>query len=134
METWIDNVVPEEKRKMLKELCPTRWVERHEAFKVFSDLFLTTFSCLEAIAYSPSTDWNRETHSDAQSLLLAMSQFSFIVVSQKVLCYTKGLSIKLQGRYIYVVRAHKTTIKGVRSRVDDFHSQVYQQVLMLSQC
>ena len=71
-----------------------------------------------------------------------MSQFPFmvaLVVSQEVLAYTKGLSVKLQGRYVDVVRAHrdielvKTTIKGVRSRVDDFHSQVYRQVLMLSQ-
>ena len=36
------------------------------------------------------------------SLLLAMSQFLFIVVfvlTQKILAYTKGLSVKLQGRY-----------------------------------
>ena len=71
-----------------------------------------------------------------------MSQFSFIValvLTQKVLAYTKGLSVKLQGRYVDVVRAHrdiervKTTIRGVRSRVDSFHDQVYQQVHMLSQ-
>ena len=62
-----------------------------------------------------------------------------LVVSQEILAYTKGLSVKLQGRYVDVVQAHrdielvKTTIKGVPSRVDDFHSQVYQQVLVLSQ-
>ena len=142
LEKWIDSVLPEENRKKLKELCQTRWVERHEAFEVFSDLFLPTFCCLEAIVYSAPSDWNRETRSDAQSLLLAMSQFPFmvaLVLSQKVLAYTKGLSIKLQGRYIDVVRAHqdiesvRTTIRDVRSRVDDFHSQVYQEVLMLSQ-
>ena len=78
----------------------------------------------------------------SQSLLLAMSQFSFmvaLVLSQKILAYTKGLSVKLQGRYVDVVRAHrdiesvKAVISGVRSRVDDFHSQVYEQVLTLSQ-
>ena len=141
LEQWIDNVLPEENRRKLKELCRTRWVKLHEAFDVFSDLFLPTFCCLEAIVYSPPSDWNRETRSDAQSLL-AMSQFPFMVVlvlSQKVLAYTKGLSIKLQGRYIDVVRAHRdiesvrTTIKNVRSRVEDFHSEVYQEVLMLSQ-
>ena len=63
-------MLPEENRKKLKELCQTQWVERHEAFEVFSDLFLPTFC---------SSDWNRETCSDAQSLLLAMSQFSFVV-------------------------------------------------------
>ena len=71
-----------------------------------------------AIVQSPPTAWNRETRSDAHSFLLAMSQFSFIVAliySQKVLGYTKGLSVKLQGR---VVRAYrdiesiKTTVKG----------------------
>ena len=56
-----------------------------------------------------------------------------------MLAYTKGFSVKLQGRYVDVVRAHqdiesvKKTLKGVRSRVDDFHDQVYEQVLMLSQ-
>ena len=56
LEQWIDNVLPEENRK-LKELCLTRWVERDEA--LFSDLFLPTFCCLEAIVYSASLDWNR---------------------------------------------------------------------------
>lgn len=94
-------------------------------------LILPTFCCLEAIVYSPPSDWKRETRSDAQSLLLAMSQFPFVValvLSQEVLANTKGLSVKLQGRYVDVVQAHrdiehvKTTIKSVRSRVDDFHS------------
>lgn len=70
-----------------------------------------------------------------------MSQFPFIValvLSQKVLAYTKGLSVKLQGRYVDVVRAHddiesvKATLTGVRSRVDDFHTNTYQQALVLS--
>ena len=125
LEDWIDNVLPGEKRKKLKELYRTRWVERHGALEVFSDLFLPTFCCLEAIANSISSDWNRETRSDAQSLLLAMSQISFLValvLSHKILAYTKGHSVKLQGRYVDVVRAHqdiecvKTAITSVRSR------------------
>ena len=30
------------KRKKLKELCQTRWVERNDAFKAFSELFEST--------------------------------------------------------------------------------------------
>lgn len=143
MEKWIDSVLPDENRKKIKELCRTRWVERHEAFEVFSDLFLPTYCCLEAIFYESSpSDWNRETRSEAQSLLLAMSQFSFVValvLSQKILAYTKGLSIKLQGRYVDVVRAHrdiqsvKTTLKNVRYQIDHFHNQVYQEAISLGQ-
>ena len=40
LERWIDSIMPPaEKRRKLKELCRTRWVERHEAFEVFTDLF-----------------------------------------------------------------------------------------------
>ena len=76
LETWIDKIFPDERRKKLKEMCRTRWVERHEAFTVFFDLFLPLVSCLEAIVLSPAEEWNRDTRSDAQSLRLALSQFS----------------------------------------------------------
>lgn len=125
LEEWIDNVLPDESRKKLKELCRTRWVERHEAFEVFLDLFLPTFSCLEAIIAHSTSDWNRETRADAQSLLLALSQFPFmvaLVLSQKILAYTEGLSVKLQGRYVDVVRAYQ-----------DIESVMYQDVLTLSE-
>ena len=80
LEEWMENVLPEdENRRKLKELCRTRWVERHEALQVFNDLFFPIFYCLEAISHSEATDWNRETRSDEQSFLLAISQFPFIV-------------------------------------------------------
>ena len=66
LEKWIDSVLPEEeRRKKLKEMCRTRWIERHEAFEVFIDLFLPTVSCLKDIVHAPVADWNRETRSDA---------------------------------------------------------------------
>ena len=125
--------------KKLK-LCRTRWVECHKALRSF----LICSCCLEAIVYCTPSDWNRETHSDAQSLLLSMSQFSFmvaLVLSQKSLLTQKGSvwSCKGDGQYVDVVWAHKdiesvkAVISGVRSRVDDFHLQVSQEVLTLSQ-
>lgn len=49
-----------EKRKKLKELCNTRWVERHDAFEVFVNLYKPLVNCLETIALEMS-NWNRET-------------------------------------------------------------------------
>ncbi len=141
LERWIDDVLPGEKRHKLKELCRTRWVERHEAFEIFLDLFLPTVSCLEEIAQAPGTAWNRETRHDAQSFLVAISQFTFIValvLTQKVLAYTKALSVKLQGRYVDVAYAHreiqgvKDTLKRARSRVDNFHDLVYKEALEIA--
>jgi len=49
LEKWIEDVLAGEKRKKLKEMCRTRWVECHDAFEMFCDLFLC---CFESIAGS----------------------------------------------------------------------------------
>ena len=36
--------------------------------------------CMEEIASSHASEWNRESRSDANSFLLAISQFSFVVL------------------------------------------------------
>ena len=100
---------------------------------VFFYLFLPLVGCLEAIVLSPAEEWNRDIRSDAQSLHLALSHFSFIVtlvVTQSVLAYTKGLSVKLQYAYMDVARAHreietvKATLEEARSNVDTYHARV----------
>ena len=60
-----------------------------------------------------------------------------LVITKKILAYTKGLSIKLQGRYIDAVRAHsdiesvKSTLSRCRSQVDDFHKRLYEEAVQL---
>ena len=94
------------------------------------------------MALGRPAEWNRDTWSDAHSLFLAVSQFSFVValvLTQKVLGYTKGLSIKLQGRYVDVASAHKdiksvkNIVKQKRSEVDSFHAEMYKDALTLSE-
>ena len=79
-------------------------------------------------------EWNRDSRSDAQSFLLALSQFPFIVglhITQAVLGYTKGLSINLQGKYVDVAHAHhdieqvKSTLLNARRNVELFHKSIY---------
>ena len=103
LEKWIESIYDGERRKKLKEMCHTRWIERHEAFQLFSDLFLAVVSCIESMAKSSPTEWNRESISDARNHLVSLSQFSFIVAletTHTVLSYTRGLSVKLQGSYV----------------------------------
>ena len=115
-------------------MCRTRWSEHHEDFELFSDLFMPIISCLEAISQSTSLEWNRDSRSAAQVFLLVMSQFPFIVglhITQAVLGYTKGLSIKLQGKYVDVARAHrdieqvKSSLLNARRNVESFHKSIY---------
>ena len=60
LEKWINDILPGEKRHKLKEMCRTRWVERHDAFEIFIDLFISTVSCLEEISHASGEAWNRE--------------------------------------------------------------------------
>ena len=79
-------------------------------------------------------EWNRDSRSDAQSFLLALSQLPFIVglhITQEVLGYTKGLSIQLQGKYVDVAHAYrdieqvKSTLLNARRNVESFHKSTY---------
>ena len=139
LEEFIGKHLQGEKRRKLLSVCKTRWVERHEAFEVFIDLYKVIVSCLEAI--KDSTDWNRESRNDAQSYFLSLSSFSLIValvVTKEVLGYTKGLSVKLQGRYVDIVKAHKDvnlvldTLKDARRNIDPFHNRIYATALSIA--
>ena len=139
LERWVEQKLEGKRRSKLKSICKTRWVERHEAFKVFIDLFEPLICCLEDI--KDSTDWNRASRSDAQSLLLALTHFSFIValvITKDVLAYTKALSIKLQGRYVDVVSAYnqisfvKTTLQCARDDIGAVHARIYETALEIA--
>ena len=113
-------------------MCCTRWEERHEAFEVFMDLFMPITCCLEEIVNSSPADWNSETRSDAQSFFLTIFRFSFVValvLTEKVLSYVKGLSVKLQSRYVDVIHAHKN-IENVKSTLGKLR---YGEALLLCQ-
>ena len=128
-----------EHRKKLKSLCKTRWVERHEAFEVFVDLFEPLVCCMEDI--KDLSEWNHDSRADAQSLFLALTQFPFIValvVTKDILAYTKPLSVKLQGRYVDIVRAYgqikiiETTLKDARRGIENCHSLIYAKAVQVA--
>ena len=118
------------KRKKLKDLCRTRWVERHNAFEAFWDLYEGIVSCFEEIIEAPAGNWNRDTISNPQSYLRAMTEFRLIItliITKNLLAYTKGLSIKLQGKWQDIVRAYsniqstKLSLEDIRKNIDSFH-------------
>ena len=77
---------------------------------MFIYLYRALITCLETIALSPAADWNRLTRQDAYSLLHSLVRFPLLValiVMREVLLITKGLSIKFQGTYVDIVRAHR---------------------------
>lgn len=83
----------------------------------------------------------KDSIDDAHSHLSSLSQFSFIVGlqdTQAVFSYTKGLSVKLQGRYTDITRAHheiemvKSAVKDARANIDSFHREIYHQAKLIA--
>ena len=79
----------------------------------------------------------RETRSDANSYLLALSQFSFVValhVTERVLSYVKEPSVKLQGRSAYrdISMAVKAALKDARCGIVKSFKIVYSDAVALA--
>ena len=130
-----------EKRTKLKELCQTRWVERHDTFVVFVDFLKPLMVCLENINANNGSEWNRESRADAYSLFLALQKLSFVVcliVAREILAITKPLSVQLQGSYTDTARAHrdvdqaKEQVKQNCNDLDKFHSLVYNKACSIA--
>ena len=104
----IECELPEVKKKRVKPLCRTRWVEQHDALEVFVDLYPALVQALSDIAYGEdSVSWNRETITNTNSLLAAIERFSFVlalVVVFNVLAYIRGLTVMLQQRSLDIVQ------------------------------
>ena len=115
----------------LKELCKTRWVERHDALQVFAELYTPVFRTLEEISTNPA-NFNPKTVADASALLLSMSQFQFLVslhITKETLGHLSILSKSLQGKGQDIIRAFKhvqiakKALQDSRGNVEIFHTK-----------
>ena len=67
-----------QKKKKLKLLCKTRWVERHDAYTTFIELYVPLIETLEYIGEN-TNDFTRDTVSKATSHLRSLTEFEFII-------------------------------------------------------
>lgn len=95
LQNSVEQIAPDSKKTKLKMLCPTRWVERHEAILIFLELFDSIIDSLETI----STWIDRETSSKASSILFSLKQGETLLsihILAKVFSLSMPLSRQLQ--------------------------------------
>ena len=138
----IESELPEVRKKRVKPLCRTSWVERHDSLEVFVELYPAIIGALSDIAYGKdSVSWNRETVSDANGLLLAIEKFSFLllVVVYNILSYIKGLTVLLQQRSIDIVQGimlvqdFQDQLKELREELDDWNKIWFQLAVEIAE-
>ena len=102
LEEVIGCVAPESKKKKIKGLCKTRWVERHDIFSTIFELYpylLRTWNEICMPSSSPdlnqgstsSTEWNwdAETRTSANGLRHTLSSFEHYYCG---ICLNQGAS------------------------------------------
>ena len=140
MEESIEKLTTGTKRTKLKQLCRTRWVERHDPFEIFIDLLPAIVETLEDYSQLPST--RKPGMPSANDLLIQFSKFDFLVTRvavHKCLSYMKGLSKALQdsgleiGKALDHISVVSDSLKNCRSDIDSFHSQLHEKACKLAE-
>ncbi|XP_008185846.1 zinc finger MYM-type protein 1-like [Acyrthosiphon pisum] len=129
----IDEIAPENKKKKLKDLCPTRWVERHESVMVFLELFDSVVEALEEIS-----NWvDRETSSKSNNLLCSIKNGEFLLtvhILAKALSISLPLSRQLQTENLDLVKAMdlaedvSQAVMELRKKAEAEFKEIYTEV------
>ena len=137
----IEKDSPDAKKTTLKNMCKTRWVERHEAYEVFFALFLCIMRALEVMANErlfagqcgdAAWSWDIDTKNKASGLANAISSFSFIITlltAMECLSVLKPLSVKLRKRDLDVYEANthsnKVTddLQDIQDNIEDIWTE-----------
>ena len=149
LERIIAHESPEQKKVKLKDLCRTRWIQRHEAYETFYELYPYIVKVLEAIVYGNTEDvgggnwsWDSETKTKANGLLHTLCSFEFVIAMMcvlKILCIIRPLSIKLQRKTNDIVLAYSMikdvtdSLQEVRDGADDHFNDFYQESIKLGE-
>jgi hypothetical protein len=129
-------------KKKIKPLCETRWVERHTAFRDFSDLYTPLLDCLETIASATGSKWDPKSKTEANGLLFQIQSSAFIVSFQTAAYafgYTKSLSQSLQGRSLDIIDGYAhvktvtTELQKVRDIADKSFVAIYSKAEAMAQ-
>lgn len=134
----IEKLVPITRVTRLKSLCPTRWVQRHDAILVFVELLKPVLVTLQDIA----VNWNdRESSSNAELLLSATQRSEFFVslfVAEKVFSLSLPLSKYLQTINIDLSSAVQLAedvlgaARRLRSGADEAFHELFEQIMTTS--
>ena len=88
------------RKKELRMLCKTRWVERHDAYNTFTELYTPLVNTLTYIA-EHSSEFSSDSVKNVSAFLDGITEFQFIatlIIAKHILNTTQILSKSLQYR------------------------------------
>ena len=107
--------------KKLVNMCKTRWVARLDALEVFLELYPKVVRTFEVISEGSSEGWNTESCRAAESLLICITKFQFVIsfiVAKECLHYIRGITTSLQKRAKDICEAYAGVSTAVAALQD----------------
>ena len=135
----IDELIPDAKRKRLKDVCRTKWVERILGLDSFEELIVSLRSALEEMKLDLERKY-KDTSSRASQLFAAID-YEFIVnlvITRSVFDLSLGVTQLLQSKSndiadgINMIESLINLVHEIRKNVDGFHDKCYKQILSLA--
>ena len=141
---------PLDRRKVLIDMCRTRWAARHDAYRHFYTAYVFIVKALEVIAlglhkedYSAnvSAGWEGKCRTEANGLLTGIEQFEFIITFLTVyqyLSHLEGITVKLQSTSLDIIQAFhlveevKGLYKSLREKIESDFARIYKQAVRIS--
>ena len=139
---------PEARKQKLRDLCRTRWVQHHEAYEAFTELYPSVIDMLCIMLHEEDHtetygrwNWDRETLTRAASLHTIPTSFEFLVplvAASNALSSVRPLSAKLQRKAPDIVKAYSlvsSTIADLEHlrASDDEVTESYEQARLLGE-
>ena len=122
---------PDSKKKKLKDVCRTRWVERVDGMDVFEELFVPIFFTLKEMNLNLDRNSNPNTSSQATSFSALISSFQYIValvITRNILDMTLPVTQLLQAKNdilngVELIQALKNLSMTARNQIDYYHDK-----------
>ena len=148
----IDSLSAETKKRELKDLCKTRWVERHSTFETLYELYEYIVIPLNEMCH-PSNDesiypdnecwnWDSETRTKANGLRHTFANFEHIVsfiCAKEMLEPMRPLVSSLQGELMEIYLCFKKidqvieSYQLIREDIDSWFDRMYAKVLRFAE-
>ena len=147
LDKGLEVVTPEAHAKKLKDACRTRWVQRIDAYTVFTELLPAVRIVLQAMtcpAQFPELglSWNRDSDpvTKANGFLYQIESSSFLIclkILLEVFSYIRVLTLKLQMEALDVSYAYSqvdlvvSTIQEMRKKSDVEFKRIFAETMAL---
>ena len=129
----IEEKQPESNHTKLVSLSKTRWVARIDALSTFDELYSSVCDTFQSIAENAGEkDWNLNSRSTANSLLLAITSFDFLFafhVAKEGLAHTRALTVALQkkAKDVCAAYSHIETVTSTLRELREYSDQTHQE-------